>query len=213
MAKRIFLISALTVAAISAGALPVAAAQQVLTFDPEASQVGFALKATGENVVGLFHLQGGQIAFDMESGEASGEIVVEALGAASGSKKRDKAMHNKVLESDRHPLIVFRPERVEGELAPEGSSEIQLHGTMVLLGVEHPMIMPATVEVDGEQIKTTTAFEVPFVEWGLHDPSFFLLKVAKLVNISITAEGTLVNAPAADLAKNAASAASAASGQ
>jgi polyisoprenoid-binding protein YceI len=194
MNKRLSLVFVLTLSAISAGALPIAAAQQVLTFDPEASQVGFALSATGEDVHGLFHLQSGEIAFDTQSGDASGEIIVQAFGAETGSKKRDKAMHNKVLESDQYPLIVFRPDHVEGELAPSGSSDIQLHGTMVLHGAEHEMTMPATVEIDGDHLTATTGFEVPFVEWGLHDPSFFVLKVAKLVNVKITAEGTLAQA-------------------
>ena len=191
MNKKVFLVTALALAAITAAALPVSAAQQVLTFDPDASEVGFDLKATGENVHGLFHLQAGEIVFDMESGEASGEVIVEALGASSGSKKRDKTMHKKVLESEEHPLILFRPDRLEGELAPQGSSEVQLHGTMILLGVEHEMMLSATVEVDGERLQATVGFEVPFVEWGLHDPSFFILKVAKLVDIKIHAEGTL----------------------
>ncbi len=200
MNKKVFSILAVTLAAIAAWALPVGAAQQVLTFDPEASEVGFDLKATGENVKGLFHVQSGEIVFDTQSGEASGEVVVEAFGAATGSKKRDKKMHQKVLESEQHPLIVFRPDRVEGELASEGSSEIQLHGTMVLLGTEHPMTMSATVEVDGDHVEISTEFEVPFVEWGLHDPSVFILKVAKLVNIRITAEGTLAAAATETLA-------------
>ena len=191
MIKRTSQVFALILSAISAGALPVRAAQQVLTFDPETSQVGFALSATGEDVIGLFHLQSGEITFDTESGEASGEVVVEAFGAETGSKKRDKAMHNKVLESDKFPLIVFRPDRVEGEVPSSGSGEIRLLGTMVLHGSEHPMTMPATVEVAGNYLTATTGFDVPFVEWGLHDPSFFVLKVAKLVNVKITAEGTL----------------------
>ncbi|MDX1384634.1 MAG: YceI family protein [Thermoanaerobaculia bacterium] len=191
MNKRLILVPLMVLAAISAGPLPTRAAQQALTFDPDASEVGFDLEATGENVHGLFHLQSGEIVFDTETGAASGEVVVEAFGAETGNKKRDKKMHSKVLESERHPLIVFRPESIEGDLAPEGESEILLHGTMELLGSEHPVTMTAAVEVHGDHLTATTTLDVPFIEWGLHDPSFLILKVAKIVNVGITAEGTL----------------------
>lgn len=167
------------------------AGEHVLTFDPDSSQVAIGLEATGHDIEGLFQLRGGEIRFDSETHTASGEILVDAVGAVTGNAKRDKTMHKKVLESEKHPVIVFRPESLEGTVALAGRSEIDLHGSMTLLGSEHPMTLHAEVEVDGDHLSAKTSFKVPFVDWGLHDPSIFLLKVAKQVAVEISAEGSL----------------------
>ena len=167
------------------------AEQRVLVLDPAASKVTFTLPATGHDVEGLLALQSGRISFDPATGAASGEISVDLKSAATGNKSRDKTMHNDVLESGKFPLAVFRAERVEGTVAPTGTSKITLHGTMLLHGASHPMSLPATVEAHDGHLKAETSFPVPYVEWGLHDPSIMFLSVAKSVSVKIVAQGSL----------------------
>jgi polyisoprenoid-binding protein YceI len=189
----------LFVCALASAALlaaPAAAEERTLTLDPQTTEVTFLLGATGHDVHGVLHLAEGTIRFDAVAKTAAGEVVIDARLAETGNKKRDKTMHNKVLESAAHPLLVFRPESIDGEIAASGRSEIELHGTVTLVGSEHPLAVPATIDIDGGRVSATAAFSVPFVEWGLHDPSTFLLKVAKQVEVSIDAHGSLGAAPA-----------------
>ncbi len=172
-------------------ALPALAAERVLELAPDATRVTFTLGATGHDVAGTLYLQAGRIRFDPETGVASGEIAIDARRAETGHQKRDKTMHKKVLESEQHSLIVFAPDRLEGEIALEGTSAVQLLGTVTLLGKEHPLTLPATVAIEGGEVTARATFAVPYVEWGLHDPSLLFLRVAKVVDVTIAAAGTL----------------------
>jgi polyisoprenoid-binding protein YceI len=192
-------VPAAALAALVTIPIPAVALERTVTLDPETTEVNFHLAATGHDVDGLFHLREGLIRFDTETGSASGEVTIAVASGESGNRKRDKTMYGKVLEGNEFPLIVFRPERVEGELAAAGRSKIQIHGKMTLVGVEHPVTLVADVEVEGEHLHADTRLTVPFVAWGLHDPSIFLLKVAKEVEVGIAADGTL-EGEAGDLA-------------
>ncbi len=171
--------------------LPTLGVERVLNLEPESTEVTFTLEATGHDVAGTLYLHTGRIRFDAETGVASGEVSIDARRADTGHKKRDKKMHKKVLDSEHHPLIVFRPERLEGEIAAEDTSEVQIHGTVTLLGADHPLTLPTTVEIKGGEVTARATFAVPYVEWGLHDPSIVFLRVAKVVDVTISAAGTL----------------------
>ena len=43
----------------------------------------------------------------------------------------------------------------------------------------------------GGRVVAETSFEIPFVAWGLRDPSFMVLRVAKVVSVTVRAEGEL----------------------
>jgi hypothetical protein len=45
--------------------------------------------------------------------------------------------------------------------------------------------------LDGERVAATCRFSVPYVEWGLKDPSMLFLTVAKEVEIEVTVAGDL----------------------
>lgn len=186
--RSIFVVLALLAIATSTAAR---AEQRVLVLDPAASKVSFTLDATGHDVEGVLAVKSGRIAFDPATGEASGEIAVDLKSGKTGNDSRDKTMHKEVLEDDKYPLAVFRAERVRGNVAPEGTSQITLDGVMSLHGTDHKMSLPAKVEVHGGKVKAETSFQVPFVEWGLHDPSIMILRVAKVVSVKVTAQGSL----------------------
>ena len=117
--------------------------------------------------------------------------MVLAASADTGNKKRDKKMHASVLLSDSHPEIRFTAHRYEGEIDASGSSEITLVGVMEILGVEHPLTVP--VEVDTADGTARASFTVPYVDWGLEDPSTFVLRVGKEVPVTVTARITVVS--------------------
>jgi polyisoprenoid-binding protein YceI len=167
-----------------------AAAEWRVTLDPAATTIGFSLGATLHTVDGRVSLSSGSLRLDPETGAIAGEIVVEAASADTGNDSRDEDMHAKVLRSRAHPTIVLRPERIEGKIAPHGTSTAVLTGQIELVGQSHGISFPIELMIEGATLSASGTFTVPYVEWGLEDPSKFLLRVAKEVHVIVKAEGS-----------------------
>ena len=180
----ILLVTALAAVSARAG-------QYVLALDPQASKVSFALKATGHVVEGDFDLENGRIAFDPATGAASGEIAIDLTTARTGNKSRDKTMHEEVLETEKYPRAVFRAEKVRGTVPDSGAGQVTLDGTLSFHGADHKMSLPTKIDVQNGRVQADTQFEIPYVEWGLQDPSIVMLRVAKVVSVKVRAVGTL----------------------
>ena len=178
-------------------AVPVTAEPIEVRFDPSRTTIEFTLDATMHSVHGTFQLSSGAVRYDAATGEASGMLVVDARSGNSGNEKRDRDMHAKVLLSEPHPTIVFVPERVIGELPPAGSGDMKVQGALRLAGSTHAVEIPLSVTVAGDELEIRGEFEVPYVAWGLEDPSKFVLRVAKEVAVVITARAD-VTSPAGD---------------
>ena len=156
-----------------------------LDLDPGKTEIQFTLHDVLHTVRGTFQLKRGSIHFDPDSGKASGEIVVDVTSGASGSDARDRRMHKDILQSQRYPEAVFIPDRVDGKLAPQGSSQIDLHGVFKIHGADHELVLHFQVDRAGDQAIASAHFSIPYVEWGMKDPSNFLLKVGKTVEMDI----------------------------
>lgn len=161
------------------------------TLDPAKTSVSFTLGDVLHTVHGLFHMDHGTIAFDTSNGSASGEIVVKVPTGDSGSGARDKRMHKEILESDKFPEAVFRPDHVEGALAATGASDLKVHGNLTLHGSPHEITMAVHVETTASGTTAVATFAIPYVKWGLKNPSNFLLKVNDTVDMKIQTAGTL----------------------
>lgn len=176
---------------VLAAAAPLTASQYVLTLTPQTTKIGLTLSDVLHTVHGTFKLKSGEIDFDPETGAASGQIVVDVASGESGSGPRDRRMHANVLESAKYPDAVFTPDRLEGKLAPRGISDVKLHGTFRIHGGAHEMRMDVQAKVNDDRLSSTARFEIPYVAWGMKDPSTFLLKVSKTVQITVESEGKL----------------------
>jgi len=186
---RIFAIAAL---GLVLGAASGVAAEWRIEVDPLRTSVSFTLKATMHSVHGTAAATSGGISIDPDTGAATGEIVIDATSAETGNHSRDKKMHRKVLVTIDHPQIVLRIRRLDGHLARQGSSEVTLHGEIEILGQAHAITIPLEVEIVGGDFTAHGQFDIPYVEWGLKDPSTFILRVAKEVQVEVTAEGTVL---------------------
>lgn len=185
--------AALILALSVVSAVPTGAAELRVELPPESTTIGFTLKATMHTVHGTAALDRGEFVFDTDDQTVSGEAVVAAASADTDNKKRDKKMHTKVLVSGEHPLIVLRAETFEGTLTSEGASEITVVGVMELLGREHPIRIPMTVSITDGNATVDAEFPVPYVEWGLSDPSTFVLRVGKEVPVTVRVEDVTVS--------------------
>ena len=171
-----------------------AQAQQTLTVDPSASSVAFALTGTGHEVHGTFHVTSGTVQFDRSAPKMSGSIVVSAASGDSGDNGRDKNMHNQVLDVEHYADVTFQPLSYQGSIADSGDSTIQVAGVFTLHGTPHDITVPMQVHIDGTHLTAKGSFVVPYVKWGLKDPSIFILKVAKEVHIDLNLAGTVTPA-------------------
>jgi polyisoprenoid-binding protein YceI len=183
------LLLALTAALLCA---PLALAQhETFQINADASQVAFTLPSNHDTTNGTFHVQAGNVEYDRATPAISGVIVVASNSGSSGNASRDKKMLNDVLQAAKFSTITFAPENYSGTIHPVGDSTIQVTGTFTLHGTPHPLTVPMQLHIEGNHLTASTTFKVPFVDWGLKDPSWFVLKVAKEVDINLTLTGTL----------------------
>lgn len=164
----------------------------VLNFAPEKATVKFTLGASLHTVHGSFAVKSGTVHFDPATQKVSGEILIDATSGQSGSEGRDKRMHKDILESSRYPDIRFRPDRVEGQFAAVGASTLQVHGIFVLHGTEHEITIPVQVDMSSGHWSATSHFAIPFVKWGMKNPSTFILRVDQSVDLEVQASGDVL---------------------
>ncbi len=156
-----------------------------LDLDPAKTDIQFTLHDVLHTVHGTFRLKRASVHYDPDSGKVSGAIVVDVPSGASGNPTRDRRMQKDVLESQRYPEATFTPDRVDGKLAPEGPSKIDVHGVFNIHGADHELMLHFQVERAAGQYTASTHFTIPYVQWGMKDPSNFLLKVDKTVDMDI----------------------------
>jgi polyisoprenoid-binding protein YceI len=169
-----------------AGAL--AGADTVLELDPGKTEIAFTVSDTLHTVRGTFKLKRGSIRFDQETGKASGEIVIDVPSGASGSGMRDKRMQKEILESQKYPEAVFSPDHVDG---PLGQPEVDVHGKINIHGADHELTLHFKVTAEDGQYAVSTHFTIPYVQWGMKNPSNFFLKVGDKVEMDVKASASL----------------------
>jgi polyisoprenoid-binding protein YceI len=164
-----------------------------LTFelDPKATSVEFTFGATLHTVNGSLRAKQGTVRIETDTGAASGWVVLDATSAQTGNARRDRKMHEKILESRRFPDIVFDVKRISGKINLTGRSELQLEGILDFHGDRHPLSLPVVANSDGSRVTATGSLVIPYVNWGLRDPSFLLLRVEKDVRVTVKAAGHL----------------------
>jgi polyisoprenoid-binding protein YceI len=171
---------------------PAALAQrQTFVVNPDASQVNIALKTTHELVNGAFHVQSGSIEFDRSSPTMSGSVVVLAGSGKTGNDSRDKKMYKDILKVEQYATVSFEPKTYTGALASSGDSNIQVTGIFSLLGMPHQITVPMLVHFDGAGATAKAHFVVPYVQWGLKNPSFMIWKADNDVAVDLDLVGTI----------------------
>lgn len=177
--------------AATVGPLGATAQEHVLILQAAKTSVTFTVKATGHDVEGALPFAFGHIRFDPETGVASGELTVDVRRSRTGNSLRDWEMHRSVLESERYPVAVFRPKRVQGTLAPSGTSDLVLAGIVIFHGSEHALNVPVRATISGDSVTAEAAFDVPYVAWGLRNPSMLFLQVSPVVAVTVRTEASL----------------------
>ena len=179
------------VIAFSAMLAPLALAQhETFAVKPDASEVKVTLNTTHEVVNGVFHVESGSIAFDPSAPQMSGSIVVAANGK-TGNDSRDKKMYKDILKVEQYASVSFEPKSYAGKIAASGDSSIQVTGVFTLLGTPHEITVPVQVHFDGANANAKVHFVVPYVQWGLKNPSFLIWKADNDVAVDLNLAGTI----------------------
>jgi polyisoprenoid-binding protein YceI len=161
----------------------------VLILDPAQSQVHWTVDTTLHTVHGTFALKSGTLHLDPNTGKAGGEILVIGSSGESGNNSRDSRMHKEILETPKYPDVIFRPTQLEGTVKQSGTSDVKLTGIFSIHGADHPLTAQIHAEFTGHRWKASGTFQVPYVQWGIKDPSNFLLKVQPVVDVEMEMSG------------------------
>lgn len=168
------------------------AEEWVLELDPQDSKIAFQLGATLHTVEGTAALTAGEVRLDPATGAASGRIQVDVASLDTGNDWRDEDMHSKVLESSRYRDLYFEVQAMSGAFDPEGESRLKVDGRFGIHGEEHALTLEVDIATEGDRLQGFSEFEVPYVEWGMMDPSKFLLRVDKHVTVQTRVVGRLL---------------------
>ena len=165
----------------------------VYRIDPAAAEAGFTLEATMHTVHGVTTHVLGEVRVEPESGGAlklNGRIEIGAATLATGNSRRDATMHDKSLLVASFPTIVFTAERFD-PAGPEGAggvSEGALTGRITIRGRTKPQSMKATLSPRGDRIVASGTFDVAWAEFGIPDPSFFVVTIEAVAHAHFRAE-------------------------
>jgi polyisoprenoid-binding protein YceI len=163
-----------------------------LELDPSKTLIEFRLPGTLHTTHGTFKLERATIIADPATGKAGGSIVIDARSGDTGIGARDKEMRESVLNAQLYPEITFDPQRFTLELRMGGQFQATMQGVLTLHGGKHNVALPAQGQLVGDNLTATAHFSVPYVDWGLEDPSVLFLTVAKQVDIHIATTGHVV---------------------
>ena len=167
------------------------AQHQAFAVNPDASDVKMKLNTTHEVVNGTFHVQSGSINFDRTASHISGIVIVAAGSGKTGNDSRDKKMNKDLLKVDQFATVSFAPKTYSGTIAASGDSTIQVSGVFTLLGTAHDLTIPMQIHIDGSNATAKGQFVVPYVQWGLKNPSFLIWKADNDVAIDLDLIGRL----------------------
>jgi polyisoprenoid-binding protein YceI len=162
---------------------------ETFTVNPAQSEVTFSFADALHAVKGTFHVESGTIQFDPASPEVSGSIVVAAGSGKSGNDTRDHKMTTDILNAPKFAEASFVPKHVNGTISATGDSTVQVDGIFTLHGAPHDLTVPMQIHIDGKACTAKTHFAIPYVKWGLKDPSNFLIHVDKEVTLDIALTG------------------------
>jgi polyisoprenoid-binding protein YceI len=180
----------LAVFALAVIVAPAAFAQhQTFAVNPDASEIRMTLNTTHEVVHGTFHIRSGSIEFDRSNPKMSGSVAVLAGSGKTGNDSRDKKMNKDILKVDQYTTVSFAPKTYTGTIAPSGDSTIQVSGVFTLLGNPHDLTIPMQIHMDGSKATARAQFVVPYVQWGLKNPSFMFWKAENDVAIDLSLVG------------------------
>jgi polyisoprenoid-binding protein YceI len=177
-------------------ATPSNARQGVLELNPANTHIDYTLQGWPHVTNGTFQLARGIIRIDPATGKADGSVVVSATSGDSGSHMRDTEMKDSILEVERYPEITFMPQHAEGQRSGQREFPAAIRGILTLHGKPHEITLNITVQPSGDRFTAAAHFAVPYVAWGLKNPSLLIFRCADTVYLDVKTQGQVTWVPA-----------------
>jgi polyisoprenoid-binding protein YceI len=102
-------------------------------------------------------------------------------------------MNKDILKVDQFATVCFSPRSYTGTILPAGDSTIEVSGVFTLLGTPHDLTIPLQIHMEGTKASANAHFVVPYVQWGLKNPSFLIWKAENEVAIDLNLVGQISN--------------------
>lgn len=176
---------------LAAGPIPEGKVAE-LELDPAKTAIAFSLSGWPHETHGTFKLKRGLIRVYPATGRMDGIIIVDASSGNSGETLRDARMSSSILEAPRFPEISFVPQQVESHGDLRAQFPVKVRGLLSLHGVQHDFMVDALISRSGNTTMIHSSFVIPYVKWGLEDPSILMFKVSKEVRVDLTTDARLI---------------------
>ena len=167
--------------------LPAIAQSIPLTLDRAKTTIEFTLGDVLHTVHGTFQLNSGHFEVNPANQTLSGIAVVDAASGDSGSAARDSRMKKNILETGRYPEISFTATGFTGSISTTAPSSVTVTGWFAIHGDKHRISIPMQVKLSSSELRANGHFVVPYVAWGMKNPSTFVLRVSDKVGVDIVA--------------------------
>jgi hypothetical protein len=77
--------------------------------------------------------------------------------------------------------------------APKRPSRAEVSGQFSLHAQDHDVTLPIDIQPAGRQLQMATHITIPYIKWGLKNPSTFILRTSDKVELNIHAVGQLAD--------------------
>lgn len=141
-------------------------ALQVYNLDQAGSEARFIiyeeLRGQPVNVVGRTDQVAGQIALDPSDLSAAqiGPVQINARTLVTDSEQRNRAIRNRILNTDSYEFITFTPAQISGlngPVVPGAPLTFQIAGDLTIRDITQPVVFEVTAQMDADGRITGTA--------------------------------------------------------
>lgn len=139
-------------------------------------EIDEVLRGEPKTVVGTTDQVAGQITLDPQRADVAqvGTILINARTFETDSDQRDRAIQNRILQTDAYEYISFTPTSLVGlpSTLREGVPvPIQVTGDLTIRDVTRPVTFDATVTpASSDRLEGTASTTVRYADWGLSIP-------------------------------------------
>lgn len=151
------------------------------------NQIEFSAPTTISKVVGTTDAVEGYVQWQENDWTTQSEFSFQVDLAAidTGIGLRNKHMRNKYLETDTYPYATYNGSITQVDATSDTTWNIQTAGTMTIHGVEQQVEVSGTVTETADGYAVDSEFELNISDYDIKQPQFLLVKMNKVVSLSI----------------------------